>query len=107
LLPDAGKRGEIELPIDVPADGQWHPIRIEVPVTSLVVSGERMEGVRANVRLSPPATGEAVLSFDDLRIIEWRTAGDMADRFGAFTHLRNAGAGNLTIDLPVLPLRDP
>jgi hypothetical protein len=107
LLPDAGKRGEIELPIDVPADGQWHPIRLEVPVTSLVVSGERMEGVRANVRLSPPATGEAVLSFDDLRIIEWRTAGDMADRFGAFTHLRNASAGNLAIDLPVLPLRDP
>jgi hypothetical protein len=65
-----------------------------------------MEGIRANLRLRPPAAGDAVFSFDDLRIIEWRPARDMADRFGAFTHLRNAGAGALTIDLPVLPLRD-
>lgn len=106
LLPDAGKRGDIELPIDVPADGAWHPIRLEVPVSDLVVSGERMEGMRLNVRLPPPATGEAVLSFDDVRLIEWRPAADMADRFGAFTHIRNTGTGNLTVDLPVLPLRD-
>lgn len=106
LLPDAGKRGDIELPIDVPADGAWHPVRLEVPVSSLVVSGERMEGMRLNLRLRPPAMGEAVFSFDDLRLIEWRPAANMADRFGAFTYIRNTGAAPLTIDLPVLPLRD-
>lgn len=106
LLPDAGKRGDIELPIDVPADGQWHPIRLEVPVSDLVVSGDRMEGIRANIRLRPPATGDAVFSFDDLRIIEWRPASDMADRFGAFSYLRNPGASPVTVDLPILPLRD-
>jgi poly-gamma-glutamate capsule biosynthesis protein CapA/YwtB (metallophosphatase superfamily) len=106
LLPDPGKRGEIVLPIDVPADGAWHPVSVDVPASSFVISGARMEGMRLNFRLRPPATDEAVFSLDDVRVIEWRPAADMADRFGAFTYIRNDGAGALAADLRVLPLRD-
>jgi poly-gamma-glutamate capsule biosynthesis protein CapA/YwtB (metallophosphatase superfamily) len=107
LLPDPGKLGELELPLDVPADGQWHELTLDVPAGGLLVGGERMEAIRANFRLRPPATGEAIFSVDDVRIMEWRPAVDMADRFGAYTHVRNPGAVDVTADLRVLPLRDP
>jgi poly-gamma-glutamate capsule biosynthesis protein CapA/YwtB (metallophosphatase superfamily) len=107
LLPDPGKLGQIELELDVRADGQWHELALEVPASGLIVGGERMEALRANFRLRPPATGEAVFAVDDVRIMEWRPAVDMADRFGAYTHVRNPGAVDVTADLQVLPLRDP
>lgn len=107
VRPDAGKLGELELPFAVPDDGQWHPIDIEVPADGLVVGGERMEGVRANIRLRPPATGEALFALDHLRIIEWRPAAAMPDRFGAYTHIRNPGAEDVTVELQVMPVRDP
>jgi poly-gamma-glutamate capsule biosynthesis protein CapA/YwtB (metallophosphatase superfamily) len=107
LLPDPGKLGQLELELDVPADGQWHELALEVPAGGLLVGGERMEAIRANFRLRPPATGQAIFAVDDVRIMEWRPAAGMADRFGAYTHVRNPGAVDVTAELQVLPLRDP
>jgi poly-gamma-glutamate capsule biosynthesis protein CapA/YwtB (metallophosphatase superfamily) len=107
LLPDPGKLGELAFELAVAADGQWHELTLDVPASGLLVDGERMEAIRANFRLRPPAAGEAIFAVDDVRIMEWRPAADMADRFGAYTHLRNPGAVDVTADLQVLPLRDP
>lgn len=107
LLPDPGRLGQLELPLALPADGQWHELALDLPASSLLVNGARMEAMRANLRLRPPATGEAILSLDDLRIMEWRPAAGMADRFGAYTHVRNPGTQDITADLQVLTLRAP
>jgi poly-gamma-glutamate capsule biosynthesis protein CapA/YwtB (metallophosphatase superfamily) len=107
LLPDPGKLGERKLALDLPADGQWHAVALDVPASTLLVAGERMEAIRANFRLPPPATGEATFALDDVRIIEWRPAADQPDRYGAYTHVRNPGTVDVTVDLQVLPLREP
>jgi poly-gamma-glutamate capsule biosynthesis protein CapA/YwtB (metallophosphatase superfamily) len=106
LQPDPPSPRTLDLDLDVPADGQWHELVLELPASELIVAGERMEGLQARVRLPPPPTGEAIFAVDDLRIMEWRPAADMADRFGAYTHLRNPGATDVMADLQVLPLRD-
>ncbi|WP_428269693.1 CapA family protein [Haliangium sp.] len=106
LRADAGKQGEIVIPVEIPADGAWHEREVWVPRAGLSVAGERMEAIRPHIRLRAPDLGACVLAVDDVRIIEWRLAAQMPDHFGAYDYVENPGPEDIDVSLRALPLRD-
>ena len=105
-LPSRGLLGEYRLPFTVPADGQWHPVRIDVPAEALLVGNTVVGAIKPQFRLPPPPAGDCELAIDQFRVIEWRPAAAMPDLFGAFDFIRNPGATEATIAVEALPLHD-
>ena len=99
------KLDELVLPIDIPADGDWHALEIDIPPEAMMIGGVQVTAVLPYVRLSPPEAGKGELSVDDLCLIEWRPAREMPDVFGIFEYVRNAGTSNTTVSLDAMPLR--
>ncbi|MCU0260646.1 MAG: CapA family protein, partial [Ilumatobacteraceae bacterium] len=59
---------EVELPLDVPPDGRWHALGVDL--TDVIEGdGERAEWVLFQVDVPE---GEGEIDLDDVRLIEWR-----------------------------------
>ncbi len=59
---------EIDLPIDVPDDAQWH--RLSVPVPDGLLQGEGAGALNLIIALPPAHLG--TLAVDDVMVLEWR-----------------------------------
>ncbi len=66
----------VEVPFDVPADGEWHDIDIELPshTFSPGPTGSLATAAMFYLGLAPPAMDSAVVRFDDVGFVEWREA---------------------------------
>ena len=80
-----------EYDLDIPADDQWHEMTFDLPSTLLEEAG----GLEANMHmfylgLTPPSSGDATLTVDDVEFVEWRAAEDLPDIFYGARLLRTA-----------------
>jgi hypothetical protein len=91
-----------ELPVEVTPDAGWATATLDVSAALAPSTELETNTVMLYLQLEPPAEGEATLDIDDLALIEWRPAGEMPDRFGAFTHVRNDGGVARTVEIEVL-----
>ena len=95
-----------ELRIDVPADEEWHRVELELPDAMLFANGgARVEDVSLALQLLPPAQGTSWVDIDDLAIIEWRRAGEVPERYGAYDFVHSGSARDQTVGISGLPLR--
>jgi poly-gamma-glutamate capsule biosynthesis protein CapA/YwtB (metallophosphatase superfamily) len=101
--PASSPVAEIELPIEIAADGQWHIIELNIPDEALTDGARRANTVMVYLRLGPPERGEAYFDVDELTLIEWRSAAAVSQRFAAWDFL-SAEAGEQRVSLEVLPL---
>jgi poly-gamma-glutamate capsule biosynthesis protein CapA/YwtB (metallophosphatase superfamily) len=104
--PASSPVGELELPVDIEANGQWHVIELEISEEMLTPGARRANTVMVYLRLGPPAFGEAYFDVDELTIIEWRPALDEGGRLGAYDFL-SADAADPRVTLEGLPLALP
>jgi hypothetical protein len=101
--PSSTPIGQTTFVIDVPADGQWHDVTIDIPPDALEEGGLPANMCLLNVRLGVPTTDKSHLDVDQLALIEWRRAADMPDRFGPYELVRNVGQAARELAVPVLP----
>jgi poly-gamma-glutamate capsule biosynthesis protein CapA/YwtB (metallophosphatase superfamily) len=94
---------EIDLPVEIPPDGQWHVVELEIPEEALTDGTRRANTVMIYLRLGPPERGEAYFDVDELTLIEWREAEAVSGRFAAWDFL-SAEDGARRVSLDVLPL---
>jgi poly-gamma-glutamate capsule biosynthesis protein CapA/YwtB (metallophosphatase superfamily) len=83
--------------VDIPAADGWNPVRIDATVPRNAVA------VLPLIRLGPPAAGQALLDVDDVRLIEWRPAGDATL---ATDYLRITDSAAFSLGLDTLPGSD-
>jgi poly-gamma-glutamate capsule biosynthesis protein CapA/YwtB (metallophosphatase superfamily) len=101
--PASSPVAEIELPVEIAADGQWHVIELDIPEEALIDGARRANTVMVYLRLGPPERGEAYFDVDELTLIEWRSAAAVSERFAAWDFL-SSEAGEQRVSLEVLPL---
>lgn len=96
--------GETELALDVPADGLWHDIAVEIgPELVTAKDGTRANMIMFYVGLAPVLGAESTLDVDKVELIEWRPANQMPDRYGVYDYVRNRGATEATLEFSGLP----
>ncbi|HSF87128.1 MAG TPA: CapA family protein [Acidimicrobiia bacterium] len=61
-----------EFPLDVPADGDWHEVVVDLPVDLLAPGGDTVNALMLYVGLAAPERGLSVAGFDDVAFVEWR-----------------------------------
>lgn len=101
--PASSPVAEIELPVEIAADGQWHVVDLHIPDEALTDGERRANTVMIYLRLGPPERGEAYFDVDELTLIEWRSAPAVSERFAAWDFLL-AESGDLRVTLEALPL---
>jgi hypothetical protein len=98
--------GPVDIPFEVPDDGQWHDIDIEIDPGVFWVDALRANVVLVRLRFAPPEQGESVLALDDFAFIEWRATSAAQDHFGDYRFVRSAAPGPASVSLVGMPLRD-
>ncbi|HWN70147.1 MAG TPA: CapA family protein [Haliangium sp.] len=101
--PASSPVAEIELPVEIAPDGQWHVSELNIPEEALTDGARRANTAMVYLRLGPPERGEAYFDVDELTLIEWRSAAAVSERFAAWDFL-SAEAGDQRASLEVLPL---
>lgn len=99
--------GHLDIPIDIPADGQWRMLDLPVPDGGLSSGGVPADEVLLSLRADPPERTGTYIDIDDVALLEWRRAADLAGRFGAHDMVRNTGSTPVTVVLAGLSLQQP
>jgi poly-gamma-glutamate capsule biosynthesis protein CapA/YwtB (metallophosphatase superfamily) len=77
-------------PVDVPADGEWHRVVVDLPVADLDAGPAQGNMIMPYFKVAQRGAGQpAWMDVDDVRFIEWRDAAGMTKSFGPFTMARN------------------
>ncbi|HEX8870818.1 MAG TPA: CapA family protein, partial [Lentzea sp.] len=76
--------------VDVPSDGGWHPVTIDLSTNDLVTPDGAGNMIMMYTGLNRAPDGRAgALDLDDVRFVEWRAASGTTGSFGAFDLARN------------------
>ena len=94
-----------EIPIDVPSDGAWRSLFVEIPLSTFAPAGAlEANAVLFYIGLSPVPGASADFYADDVEIIEWRLAEDLPDTWYAMDWARAAaGQGTVQATIEILP----
>lgn len=77
-------------PLEVPADGEWHRVVIELTAADLDAGPAPGNLIMPHLRVRQRAPGQgAWLDVDDVRFVEWREAAGVTQAFAPFTMARN------------------
>ncbi|XVS61706.1 CapA family protein [Actinosynnema sp. CA-299493] len=88
-------------PVDVPADGQWHQVVVDLAVSELDTGPTTGNMVMPYLKVSGSSAQPAWVDVDELRFVEWRDARG-TNSPGAFTLARNRGGTAVTLPYEVL-----
>jgi poly-gamma-glutamate capsule biosynthesis protein CapA/YwtB (metallophosphatase superfamily) len=93
-------------PVDVPADGEWHRVVVDLAVADLDAGPVQGNMIMPYIRVTQRDAGQpAWMDIDEVRFIEWREAAGMTKAFGPFTMARNPT--NAPADLPFVTRTSP
>ncbi|WP_447006789.1 CapA family protein [Saccharothrix isguenensis] len=88
--------------LEVPADGEWHQVVVDLTVAELDAGPAQGNMVMPYLKMGAPDSKQvAWVDVDDLRFVEWREAAGMTGAFGAFTMVRNRTDVSLTLPYEV------
>ncbi|MGH3863959.1 CapA family protein [Actinokineospora sp.] len=88
-------------PIDVPADGDWHRVIIDLTAAELDAGPVQGNMVMPYFRLNSHDGGRvAWVDIDDVRFVEWRAASGMTGAVAPFVMARNRG--DAATELPLV-----
>ncbi|HSJ91720.1 MAG TPA: CapA family protein [Ilumatobacter sp.] len=62
----------VELAIDVPDDGRWHEVVLDLPAELLEPDAEGRVANKANLLVDAPPAVLGIVDLDDVRVVEWR-----------------------------------
>ncbi|MGM1065105.1 CapA family protein [Saccharothrix sp. Mg75] len=89
-------------PVDVPADGRWHRVVVDLTVPELDSGPSTGNMVMPYLKVTGSSAQPAWVDVDELRFVEWRDARGVASAHGAFTLARNRGTSATTLPYEVL-----
>ncbi len=72
--PESSRLNELVMPIEAPADGEWHHVRMTIPRGLFAAGPGGQVPNTATLLIDVPAALNSTLTVDNLRIIEWRGA---------------------------------
>jgi poly-gamma-glutamate capsule biosynthesis protein CapA/YwtB (metallophosphatase superfamily) len=69
----------VEVPFDIPSDGEWHEFDIELPSHTFMPgpTGSPATAAMFYLGLAPPAMDRATIQLDDVAFVEWREASEL------------------------------
>ena len=88
---------EVELPIDVPVDDEWH--RVTIPVPEGFVPHDLPGDAALNVTVATPPGHLGMLAIDDVEVLEWRGRVRSEQPVWASADLARSFAGTDAVDL--------
>ncbi len=93
--PESTPLRDVDRPVNVPPDGQWHDVSIDLTPKDL---GGNMVLLRLGLAASRAGSvaGQGV-DFDDVSFVEWRPAGAVPAEAGAYDFVRNTGAAPVAL----------
>ncbi len=98
--PTTTRLREYLLPIDVPADGEWHSFSAQLPADLFAPDAEGHTANTATLLIDTPPALRGRLAVDNLRIVEWR--GPTDTKYAAWKAADLVfHAGGHTVDLTV------
>ncbi|MBK9072391.1 MAG: CapA family protein [Myxococcales bacterium] len=95
--------GQRTLEVDIPGDGEWHQVEVEVPPSTFVAGNKYANMVMLYVTLGVPDIGESRFDIDEMTLVEWRPADAMPALYGVYDYVRNRGGTKVEVDISELP----
>lgn len=95
--PDSTPLRDVDKPVSVPSDGQWHEVSIDLRPQDL---GQNGNMVLLRLGLAASRAGSVAgqgVDFDDVSFVEWRPADAAPAEAGAYDFVRNTGAGPVAL----------
>jgi poly-gamma-glutamate capsule biosynthesis protein CapA/YwtB (metallophosphatase superfamily) len=91
IAPESALVRDLDMPLNMPADGKWHAIVLDVPASALVPEDPDapINFVLPYIYFPPTEVGESTVWLDDFAIIEWRKAADQPVGYSVYDFLRN------------------
>ena len=99
--------GSANIPLEVPDDGEWHDLEVELAEKLLMAKGIRANMLMFYVGLKPARSDASVLEVDRVQLVEWRNASRMPAGFGSYDLIRNRGTQMKTVRVTGLPASYP
>ena len=76
--PESTLLRQMQVTIDVPADGNWYELDVPIPAAAFAdADGMRVNAALVYLGVPPPVKGATDVAFDDIAIIEWRAAAQL------------------------------
>ncbi len=76
--PESTLLRQMQVTIEVPADGNWHELDVPIPAAVFAdADGLRVNAALVYLGVPPPVKGATDIAFDDIAIIEWRAAAQL------------------------------
>jgi poly-gamma-glutamate capsule biosynthesis protein CapA/YwtB (metallophosphatase superfamily) len=70
--PESARLNEVSLPIDAPADDEWHHVTIQVPDELFAPGPDGTTPNSATLLVDVPAALRGALTIDNVQVVEWR-----------------------------------
>ncbi|GAA3430675.1 CapA family protein [Kutzneria kofuensis] len=89
--PESTPLRDVNRPLSVPSDGQWHEVSVDLKPADL---GEKGNMVLLRLGLAATRAGSVAgqaVDFDDVSFVEWRPAATVPDEASAYDFVRNGG----------------
>jgi poly-gamma-glutamate capsule biosynthesis protein CapA/YwtB (metallophosphatase superfamily) len=104
VVPESALIREVEVPLEIPADGQWHELVIDLSASAVAAEDpdDPVNFVLPYLYFPPTEKGEAVVHLDDLALVEWRDPTQMPAGWGPFDFIRYTGSASATFEFPIL-----
>jgi len=93
--------------VDVPADGQWHQVVIDLALSDLDSGPSKGNMVMPYLKMTDSANRTGWLDVDELRFVEWREAKGSTAFHGAYSMARNRSGAAAALPYDVLLPKAP
>ena len=103
--PESALIRSVEYPIDVPDGRTWTELWIDLSAEDLVPAedGRHIGMVMLNIVMSPATWISATMWFDEVDLVEWRSADELPASWGAWDWILYEGSSAATFSVRTLP----
>ena len=98
VAPESVRLREIVLPIEIPADGEWHSVVLPLPDDLFVPDADGNRANTATMLIDTPPALRGQLALDNVQILEWRgAAATSGPAWAAADLVRSEGASSVDL----------
>ncbi|MDJ0959816.1 MAG: CapA family protein [Acidimicrobiia bacterium] len=98
--PESTLLRQMQVTIDVPADGNWHELDVAIPAAVFAnADGMRVNAALIYLGVPPPVKGATDVAFDDIKIIEWRAVAQLPPGTWHAVDVLRTNSPGMTVEL--------
>jgi poly-gamma-glutamate capsule biosynthesis protein CapA/YwtB (metallophosphatase superfamily) len=104
IAPQSDLVRSVDFPLDVPSNGKWHEVWLDIPSDTFADSsdGKEIRAVLMNLLVSPPKVRKSSVWFDAVDFVAWRDAAKQPETWTAIDWVKTSDGSAAEVDVRAL-----